>query len=186
MYDPFLGQIALFPIGYTPANWAECDGSLMAISQNRALFSLLGTAYGGNGTSTFGLPDLRGRAPVCFGQLPGGETYGVGQLNGAEGVLLTDDTVPPHVHRVTATDNPGTTNDPAGMLLATAQGGLLAESASGLIYKAIQPGPGTQLIAGSLLPAGTDLHNNMQPSLVLRYCIATQGIFPQRSIPATS
>jgi len=186
MYEPFLGQIALFPIAYTPANWVECNGSLMPIQQNTALYSLLGTAYGGDGRTTFGLPDLRGRAPVCFGQMPGGETYGVGQLNGAEAVLLTDETIPGHIHRMAATDNQGSANDPAGMLLAMAQGGLLAETASGLIYNANQPGPGTQLIPGSVLPSGADPHNNMQPSLVLRYCIATQGIFPQRQIPATS
>jgi len=185
MPDPFIGQIALFPIGYTPQNWADCDGRIIAISSNRALWNVLGAAYGGNGTTNFALPDLRGRAPVCVGQLPGGGTYPIGQRDGAEAVALTVDTIQTHVHRMAATDNAGTTNDPNGKVLAMAQGGLLAENAAGLIYS--QPDGAVKLRPDALANAGgSKPHNNMQPSLVLRYCIALTGVNPERSTSSTS
>jgi microcystin-dependent protein len=186
MLTPFVGQIAMYPIGFTPSGWADCDGRLIAIQGNTALFSLLGTAYGGNGTSNFGLPDLRGRALVCYGPLPGGETYGIGKLEGAEAVLLTEQTIPQHVHRMAATSNPGTFNDPTGNLLAQAGAGLLAETVKGYIYLPDTPGTGTQLSTLSVSSNTAMPHNNMQPSLVLRYCIALQGIFPPRAAAQTA
>jgi microcystin-dependent protein len=180
MLSPFLGQIAMYPIGFTPLGWADCDGRLINIQGNTALFSLLGTAYGGNGTTNFGLPDLRGRALICYGPLPGGETYGIGQLQGSEAVPLTNQTNASHTHRVLATSNPGSTNDPTGNLLAQAGGGLLDEVYDGNIYN--KPSASKPLATQSVGSVGKSKpHNNMQPSLVLRYCIATQGIFPPRA-----
>ena len=182
---PFIGQIALFPITYAPKGWADCDGRLISITQNTALYSLLGTAYGGNGQTNFALPDLRGRAPVCFGVLPGGGNYVIGQRAGLEGVALTADTIPIHLHRMAGTDNPGTVNDPSNKLLAMAGGGLLAEGASGLIYDQYQPGSDQWLSDNCTPGGGGKAHNNMQPSLVLRYCICVDGgIFPQRPTPS--
>ena len=182
--EPFIGQIALFPITYAPANWADCDGRLIPIAQNQALYSLIGTAYGGNGTTNFAVPDLRGRAPVCFGVQPGGGNYLIGQRDGFEGVALTEETIPPHIHRMAATTNDGTANSPGGKLLANVIGGTLNESFSGWIYYQDQPGPGTRLSDQSVASAGgSKAHNNMQPSLVLRYCISLGGIYPQRPTP---
>jgi microcystin-dependent protein len=187
MRDPFIGEIALFPISFAPSGWADCDGRILAISQYNSLYTLIGTAYGGNGTSNFGLPDLRGRAMVCFGPMQGGEVYVIGRLEGAEAVVLTEETTPQHTHRMGATSVSGQSNDPTGHLLAKAGAGLLAETFQGLIYNTNQPGPGVQLSTNSVAPVGGQLaHNNMQPSLVLRYCIALQGIYPPRSATQAS
>jgi microcystin-dependent protein len=187
--EPFVGQIALFPIGYVPSNWAPCDGRLINITNNRTLYGLIGSAYGGNGTTTFAVPDLQGRAPVCYGVLAGGANYLIGQRDGMEAVALTEDTIPPHLHRMAATTDSGGANDPKGMLLAMAGGGLLAESVSGLIYNQNQPTSDAKLTTASVTSVGgSKAHNNMQPSLVLQYCIALVGIYPprgaQRGAPA--
>lgn len=184
--EPFIGQITLFPIGYTPVHWADCDGRLIAINANTALFSLIGNAYGGDGKTNFAVPDLRGRAPLSYGILSGtSSNYLIAHRDGLEAVALTEETTPPHIHQMVGTTDDGTSNDPNNRLLATATGGLLAEAAAGLIYTTDQPGIGTWLTMSSLSPGGASkAHNNMQPSLVLRYCIALQGIMPQRpSLP---
>jgi microcystin-dependent protein len=179
---PFIGQIALFPYTFAPVGWTECAGQIVAISQYSALFSLLGTAYGGNGTSTFGLPDLQGRAAVGPGTLTGGGTYAMGQKDGREAVALTDDTMPFHQHLLTATTQWGTGNTPGGNILAQVAGGDLQGPSQGMIYN---PGQrNVQLSTGSIVPA-TDVpprsHNNMQPSVSLRYCICLVGIMPHAS-----
>src|SRR5262249_13320744 len=161
--------------------WADCDGRLIPIQRYTALYSLIGTAYGGEGKKTFGLPDLRGGGLVCSGPLPRGETHGTRKLAGGEGGLVAEGKNTRHVHRMAATSNPGTVNDPSGNLLAQAGAGLLAESVKGYIYYTDQPGSGTELSTRSVSSNNTMPHNNMQPSLVLRYCIALQGIFPPRA-----
>ena len=179
MSDQFVAEFRIFPFNFPPTGWAFCDGQLMPISQNTALFSLLGTMYGGDGRTTFGLPDLQGRAAVGQGALAGGNIYALGEQDGSETVSLTTSTMAGHNHNVNATTSQGTTNAPAGALLATAALGPPRQSNRGNVYN---PGaPNTGLVPASVGPAGSGQpHNNVQPSLVLRYCIAINGIFPSR------
>jgi microcystin-dependent protein len=179
MSEPFVGQITLFPYNFPPLNWADCQGQLLPISQNTALFSLLGTQFGGNGTSNFALPDLQGRAAVGQGTLAGGSTYTMGEAAGAETVTITTASLAAHNHSLNATTTQGTTNAPAGAVLATVALGTPRDSSKGKIYAPAQPN--TSLVPASLPPAGNGQpHNNMQPSLVLRYCISLFGVFPSR------
>jgi microcystin-dependent protein len=180
MSDPFLGQITLFPYNFAPLGWADCQGQLLPISQNTALFSLLGTQFGGNGTSNFGLPDLQGRAAVGQGTLAGGGTYAMGEADGAETVTITTPTMAAHNHSLNATTAVGSTNAPANAVLATAAKGPPVSRDKGNIYDPAQPN--TSLVPASLALAGSGQpHNNVQPSLVLRYCIALRGVYPARS-----
>jgi microcystin-dependent protein len=182
MSEPFLGQITVFPYTFPPNGWADCSGQLLPIAQNTALFSLLGVQYGGDGRTTFGLPDLRGRIPLGQGQLTGGGNYAMGETDGVEAVTLGIPTMPQHTHALNAATASGTTNNPAGMVLATPQvgGGRGPATDKGNIYNPAPPT--TPLAASSVVPVGgSQPHNNIQPSLVLRYCIALQGVFPSRS-----
>lgn len=182
MSEPFLGQITVYPYTFPPTGWADCNGQLLPISQYSALFSLLGTQYGGNGTTNFALPDLQGRVPVGQGQLPGGSNYVMGEMAGLEAVTLAIPTMPQHTHGLSASTANGSTNNPSGMILATPQvgGGRGQQSDKGNIYNPAPPS--TPLIPTSVAPAGgSQPHNNIQPSLALRYCIALQGVFPARS-----
>ena len=180
MSEPFLGQITVFPYTFPPHGWADCAGQLLPISQYSALFSLLGVQYGGNGTSNFALPDLQGRIPVGQGQLTGGSDYVMGETAGSETVAVTSSALPSHSHSLNATTAHGTTNEPVGNLLATSFTGTPHSSNKGDIYNATAAD--TALAPTSIAPAGgSQPHNNIQPSLVLRYCIALQGIFPSRS-----
>jgi microcystin-dependent protein len=181
MADPFLGQITVYPYSFPPLNWMDCNGALIPISQNVALFSLLGTYYGGNGTSNFALPNLQGFVPLSQGQLPGGGFYSMGETGGVTTVTLTQSTMPAHTHALNATTTTGTTNAPLGALLAKAQvGGGRSPSDQGKLYNPAQPN--TAMPVSVITPAGGSLpHNNIQPTLVLRYCICVRGIFPSRS-----
>jgi microcystin-dependent protein len=180
MSEPFLGQITVFPYSFPPHGWADCAGQLLPISQYSALFSLLGVQYGGNGTSTFALPNLQGRVPVGQGQLLGGSDYVMGEAAGAETVSVTSATLPAHSHSLNATAAHGATNEPAGQLLATPFSGTPHANSKGNIYNTAAAD--TSLAQTSIASAGgSQPHNNIQPSLVLRYCIALQGIFPTRS-----
>ena len=181
MADPFVGQITVYPYSYPPNGWLDCAGQLLSIQQFSALFSLLGTTYGGNGTTNFGLPDLQGRVPVGQGQLTGGSDYVMGEVAGAENVTLLANSMPAHSHGLSAIATDGSINNPSGKVLAKAAagGGRGGGGAQGQIYNAAAPT--TPLVASSIGNAGSSLpHNNIQPSLVLRYCIATQGVFPAR------
>jgi microcystin-dependent protein len=180
MQTPFLGQITFYPYNFAPSRWAMCFGQLIPISQNAALFSLLGTAFGGNGTSNFGLPDLRGRVSIGQGQLPGGDTYVMGEIAGLENVTITTQTMPGHNHTLNATTNAGTTNNPAGAFLANPLTGRGQGGSTGNIYN---PGTvNTILVPASLPSSGNNIpHNNMQPTLFLTPCIALQGAFPARN-----
>lgn len=186
----FVGQIAIFPYGgdkLDVKDFAECTGAVQAISGNTALYGLIGTTYGGNGTTNFAVPDLQGRAPVSYGTLRGGGNYLIGKQDGGETVALTEDTTPMHVHRVAATTALGTTNNPKGMLLATVQGGLNPVN-FGQVYNQNQPGIGTWLRPETVAsaPAAGMPHNNMQPSLALHYGLLQWGIFPQFPKVSTS
>ena len=177
--NPFLGQIALFPYNFAPMGWALCQGQLLPISQNTALFALLGTQFGGNGTSNFQLPDLRGRAPIGQGQGPGLSSYPIGSQQGQENVGLVTATVPAHSHAFPAFASTATTNAPNGALPAEGEGG----GRGGFKVNAYAaPGAAATLASGQVAPvsSGGSPHNNLQPYLTLTWCIALQGVFPSR------
>ncbi len=172
MADPFVAEIRIFPFNFAPKGWARCNGQLMPISQGTALFSLLGTTYGGDGKSTFGLPDLRGRAPMHPGQGPGLSLHDLGETGGSETVTLLESEIPAHSHTLRASQADGNERTPGGQMVATSIGmGMYAA-----------PGPTTQLSPAMLTPTGGNQpHNNLQPYLTCYFCIALQGDFPQRS-----
>ena len=179
MSDPFIGQITLFTCNFAPEGWADCSGQLLPINQNAALFALLGTTYGGDGRSNFALPNLNGRIAVGQGQATGGSNYILGAQGGSETVALSAGTMPPHTHALNATTPQATTAAPAGALFATSLTGGGREPDKGNIYNAARPD--TALAPNAIAPAGSSqTHNNIQPSLALRYCISLQGVFPSR------
>ena len=173
---PFLGQIMCVGFNFAPVGWAMCNGQLMSIAQNTALFALLGTTYGGDGISTFALPDLRSRVPIGMGQGPGLSPYVQGQMGGTETVTLTTNNLPSHSHLVNATSNPGSASHPNGQLLAS--------SGAAAIY---DPGTGgngvdSQLAPNAVAPTGGGQPiPNIPPYNAMNWIIALQGIFPSRS-----
>lgn len=169
--DPFVAEIRIFPFNFAPRGWAWCDGQLLPLSQNTALFSLLGTTYGGNGKSNFALPDLQGRAPMQPGQGPGLSLHDLGETGGSETVTLLESEIPSHSHLLRASEADGVERNPGGQLFAT-----------GIAISAYQaPGPTTNLNQNTIAPAGGDApHNNMQPFLTFYFSIALQGVFPPR------
>jgi microcystin-dependent protein len=180
MSEPFVGQITLYPYDFPPLGWADCAGQILSIGQNTALFSLLGTNYGGNGTTNFALPDLQGRVGVNQGTGPGLSPYFVGENGGQETVTLQQAQSAAHSHSLNATTAHGASNAPAGNLLAAGITGAGREANTAGIYNAATPN--ATLTANSVANAGGGQpHNNIQPFLVLRYCIALQGVFPARS-----
>jgi microcystin-dependent protein len=174
MADPFIAEIRIFPFNFAPTGWAWCNGQIMPISQNTALFSLLGTTYGGDGKSTFALPDLQGSAPLHPGQGKGLSLYDLGQVGGSENVSLLESEIPVHSHSLFASNDAGLTNTPANCMIARPFGrgnNLFQTANTGLVMMAPE----------SLSPAGGDQpHNNMMPYLTLFFCIALQGVFPAR------
>ena len=174
MPHPFVAEIRMFGFNFAPTGWAQCNGQLLPISQNTALFSLLGTFYGGDGKSTFALPDLQGSAPMHHGQGQGLSLRDLGQVGGAQSVTLLTSEMPAHAHAWQANAAPATLNAPDN-------GRAMARSSGGTAYKA-GASPDQQLAFQALAPAGGSLpHNNMQPYLVVNFCIALQGVFPSRS-----
>jgi len=174
MADPFVAEIRIFPFNFAPNGWAFCDGQLLPLSQNTALFSLLGTTYGGNGKSNFALPDLQGRAPMHPGQGPGLSLHDLGETGGSQTVSLLESEIPAHNHTLYAQNNPlGSSAVPSG--------NSYTRPASGKLYFSGSPGAVT-MDPNTLAPAGSDQpHNNMQPYLTLNFCIALQGVFPPRT-----
>jgi microcystin-dependent protein len=173
--DPFLGEIRIFPFGFAPTGWASCNGQLVPISQNTALFALFGTYFGGNGTTTFGLPNLQGASPMHPGQGPGLSPYDLGQTGGSQTVTLLSSQLPPHPHTLQGDARPADLNMPSS---ATA----LARS-SPAIYKT-QAGAATQQMAAQVIGGSAGAsgpHNNLMPYLTLNFCVALRGIFPARS-----
>ena len=167
----FLGEITLVPYNFAPRGYAFCQGQILSISQNTALFSLLGTTYGGDGVTTFGLPDLRGRCAVSQGQGAGLSNYDLGEQTGTESVTLTTPQIPLHAHIVGAVD------DDANSSLATAH--CLANIVpAGYSTAAPNTTMNPNMIQGT---GGNQPHANIQPLLVLNYCIALQGIYPSRN-----
>jgi microcystin-dependent protein len=174
MADPFVAEIRMFPFNFAPTGWAFCDGQLMPISQNTALFALLGTVYGGDGKSTFALPDLQGSAAMHPGQGQGLSLRDLGEIGGIDSISLLVSEIPLHTHAMMA-DNV----DPADLNIPNPSR-VLALSQNVFAYQPSSAGLGTMAFQ-ALPPAGGGLpHNNMQPYLTLNFCIALQGVFPQR------
>ncbi len=172
MADPFVAEIRIFPFNFAPRGWSWCDGQLLPLSQNTALFSLLGTTYGGNGKSNFALPDLQGRAPMHPGQGPGLSLHDLGETGGSETVTLLESEIPAHSHALRASSDPADVQQPSPARS-------LARSAPGFAY--FTGSPNATLAPEALAPAGGDQpHNNMQPYLTFYFCIALQGVFPPR------
>jgi len=175
MSDQFVAEIRIFPFNFPPTGWAFCDGQLMPISQNTALFSLLGTTYGGDGKSNFALPDMQGNAPMQQGQGKGLSLRDLGEISGVETVTLLVSEIPVHTHNI------ATHNLDAATLQNPAPTAILAKSSQGNAYQSVVNANLTQFAPQALTPGGGGLpHNNMQPYLTLSFCIALQGIFPAR------
>lgn len=167
--SPFVGQLQLFAFGYAPKGWAVCAGQTLPINQNQALFSLLGTTFGGNGTTTFQLPDLRGKTAISFGS-----GYTMGQAGGTETHTLTVAEVPSHAHILNGTSNAANLNTSANNLLGKTAGSLTVYNAAAQNL--------TNLIPASVTPAGgSQPHENRTPYLAMTWCIALQGIFPSKN-----
>ena len=177
MAEPFLSEIRIMSFVFAPRGWALCNGQTLAISQNTALFSLLGTNYGGNGTTTFALPDLRGRTPIQQGQGPGLSSRQVGETGGVENVTLISTEIPSHTHALKATTASATTAAPAGAIWAVSGS---RRSTTNLYTNAA--GAGAVMNSQVLAPVGSSVpHNNMPPYMTVSFCIALQGIFPARN-----
>jgi microcystin-dependent protein len=175
MADPFVAEIRIFPFNFAPKGWAWCDGQLMPLSQNTALFSLLGTTYGGNGKSNFALPDLQGRAPMHPGQGPGLSSHDLGETGGSETVTLLESEIPSHAHAMVGVTDTASNNEPANTMFARPLGrgnNQYSQTISPLVSLSDQ----------ALAPAGGDApHNNLQPYLTFYFCIALQGVYPPRT-----
>ena len=173
MSDPFVAEIRIFPFNFPPKGWAFCNGQLMPISQNTALFALLGTTYGGDGKSTFALPDLQGSAPMQPGQGQGLSLRDLGEMSGVETITLLESEIPVHTHSISGSNEDAT----QGSLTAA----VIPSKASGGQPYLTPPANLQAMNFQSLAIAGGSLpHNNMQPYLTLNFCIALQGVFPQR------
>ena len=174
MSEPFLGEIRLFAGTFAPVGWNFCNGELLAISENDALFALIGTTYGGDGQATFALPDLRGRVPVHQGTGQGLSPYTIGQTGGAEAVTLTVAQIPTHSHTLQVTTNQGTTADPKGNVIAAAPGtcSVFAARPANTLYNSAHVSPST---------SGNLPHENRQPFVAINYIIALQGIWPPQN-----
>jgi microcystin-dependent protein len=172
MSDPFVAEMRIFPFNFPPKGWAFCDGQLLPLSQNTALFSLLGTYYGGDGKSTFALPDMQGNVPIQPGTSTTGTTYDLGQMSGSQYVTLLQSEMPIHNHDLKVSYQDGNNRLPGGKV-----------AASGVGIGFYGPTPGNVQLNFSALPiAGGSLpHNNMMNYLTLNFCIALQGIYPPRT-----
>lgn len=174
MADPFVAEIRIFPFNFAPRGWAWCDGQLLPLSQNTALFSLLGTTYGGNGKSNFALPDLQGRAPMHPGQGPGLSLHDLGETSGSETVTLLESEIPAHSHTMRA-------NSDFADLQTPSPARSIARSQNASAYQTTTNQSLVSLAPEALAPAGGDQpHNNLQPYLTFYFCIALQGVFPPR------
>jgi microcystin-dependent protein len=181
MSEPFIGQIAIFAFGFAPRGWALCAGQLLPLAQNTALFSILGTSYGGDGKSTFALPNLRGRGAIGTGQGFGLSSYDVGDAGGAASVILSPAELAGHSHPFTASATPATVQSPNGAQLAEPSAPGQPGTRIAPFYSPTPSKATTALAQNSIAPAGGNQpHNNMQPYLALNFCIALQGVFPTR------
>ena len=178
MAEPFIGQISAFACNFAPRMWAFCRGQLMAIQQNPALFSIIGTTYGGNGTTNFALPDLQGQAPMHWGTTGGLPPTVLGEVQGVSSVTLLVSNLPQHTHAAIAAAGTSATHtaipDANSYLSNSTQGDSLWDSTAPVINAPFYP-----LAIG--MTGGSQAHDNMQPYLTLNYCIAVEGVFPSRN-----
>jgi len=173
MAEPFIGEIRTFGFTFAPAGWAMCDGQIMQVTQNETLYCLLYNRYGGDGSTTFGLPDLRGRVPIHQGYGMGLSPRYLGDKVGVERVALDANTMPQHSHTVSASSNPGTAVSPAGALPA--------QGPSAVYSSGTGPGELQGMKADTIATAGQgQVHENMMPTLAVHFCIALSGNFPSR------
>jgi microcystin-dependent protein len=173
--DPFVAEIRIFPFNFAPKGWAFCDGQILPLSQNTALFSLLGTTYGGDGKSNFALPNMQGNAPMHPGQGPGLSLHDLGETGGSDTVSLLESEIPSHSHFMRAHNgDPADVQNPSPNVV-------MAQSANGFAYQTTIQNV-VSMSDNTLAPAGGDQpHNNLQPYLTLNFCIALQGVYPPRT-----
>jgi microcystin-dependent protein len=172
--NPFLAEIRIFPFNFPPKGWAFCDGQILPLSQNTALFSLLGTTYGGDGKSNFALPNLQGSAPMHPGQGPGLSLHDLGETGGSDTVTLLESEIPSHTHSLMAAALPADVDQPGSTVA-------LARTTPAQLYTTGTP-PLVTMSDNTIAPAGGDQpHNNLMPYLTLNFCIALQGVFPPRT-----
>ena len=173
MTDQFVAEIRIFPFNFAPVGWAFCDGQILPLSQNTALFSLLGTTYGGDGKSNFALPNMQGNAPMHPGQGPGLSLHDLGETGGSDTVSLLESEIPSHTHSLMVSNIAATSQTPGPTVgLARSRGVDLYVSGTT---------PNIQMSDNTIAPAGGDQpHNNLMPYLTMNFCIALQGIFPAR------
>lgn len=178
MGNPYVGEIRLFAGNFAPLNWRFCDGSLIAISGNEALYNLIGTTYGGNGTTTFGMPNLLGRVPVHQGTLAGGPTFVIGQSAGSEQVTLITQQIPSHSHSLFASTI-GQGQTPSSVLIPAQA--TTSATGSPNIYSAAPPNQNETLVPTTIVnDGGSQPHENLQPYLVLNYIISMFGAYPSQ------
>ena len=173
MSEPFLAEIRMFGFNFAPRGWAFCDGQILPINQNQSLFALLGATYGGDGRTSFALPDLRSRVPIHVGAIPNGDNHSLGSKSGEEGHELTGPETPAHNHSLNPTSDDGDSPVPADSHLAAFNNGYVADT--------VDPSSLIPLRNDSVTDAGGQSHNNMQPSLAVQFSIALQGLFPSRN-----
>jgi microcystin-dependent protein len=171
MAQPYIGEIRMGGWNFAPADWAFCDGSLISISQNSTLFTLIGTTYGGNGTTTFALPDFRGRVPVHQGTDANGNPYAMGQISGAESVTLTTTQIPVHNHPLEASTEAATSTIPTGLTFAVSTPDVYAQSSDEIAATS----------AGTTMTGGGQQHDNRMPYQCVTFIIAEFGIYPSQN-----
>lgn len=178
--EPFIGQIMMFAGNFAPRGWAFCEGQLLPINQNQALFSILGTTYGGDGRTTFALPDLRGRAPIHKGQGPGMSNISLGQSGGTEQVTLTISNMPSHNHTLNASSEQGTDSNPSGKVPASSQFQLSRQEPV-VNVNSYSNSPNTNMSPNTIgIQGGNQPFNNRNPYLGINFVIALTGIYPSR------
>jgi microcystin-dependent protein len=193
MSEPFIGMIILVPYNFAPRGWAFCNGQILSIAQNTALFSLLGTTYGGNGQTTFALPDLRGRVAISGGQGPGLSNYTIGEQAGTETITLLTTQMPAHTHTIglgtlaaaaTARNTAANSRTPVGAMPAAEAAGVTATYSTDGAAPVASMAPGTVALSGAptaSMSGSSQPLSIVQPFLTLNYCIALEGIFPSRN-----
>jgi microcystin-dependent protein len=181
MSQPYVGQVIMFGGNFAPAGWMTCSGQLLPISEYETLFNLIGTTYGGDGQSTFGLPDLQGRVPIHNGQGSGLSNYVIGQKAGTETVTLTIQQIPSHNHLIGVPSAPANQSVPAGNTILANENSNAPGGGNAFTYAAAG-GPQTAMFANSIANAGSNQpHNNIQPVMAVTYCISLFGIFPSQN-----